>query len=578
MTAFRVWAPAARKVEVDAAGRCVGMKLVGDSGWHQAEVSGAGPGTDYRFLLDGSEALPDPRSPWQPEGMDGPSRLVDHGEFPWTDDGWQGAHLASSVLYELHVGTFTPEGTFEAAIAKLDHLVDLGVGAVELMPVAEFPGRRGWGYDGVCLYAPHHAYGGPDGLKRLVDACHRRGIGVILDVVYNHVAPGGERMGRFGPYFGGAVTPWGPAFNLDGPGSDEVRAFLVDNALGWLEHYHCDGLRLDAVDAMVDTSAVHLLEQLAEEVADAAARLGRALVLIAESDANDPRLVRRREGGGYGMDAQWSDDFHHALHAVLTGEGDGYYVDFGTVGHLARAFERGFVYTGQYSRYRQRSHGRLDPELSGHRFVVYLQNHDQVGNRARGERTGALVPLGRLEVGAALVLTSPFVPLLFQGEEWGATTPFQYFTDHGDPRTGRAVLEGRLREFAPFGWRAEDLADPEGQATFERSKLRWEERDHEPHRRLLGWHRELLRLRRRVPELCDGRLDRVRTAYDEAGRWLVVDRGAVVTACNLGDRGQVLRLSGDVLLGSDGVRRVGPSALLLPPDTVAILRAGSAAS
>ena len=574
MTVFRVWAPACGRVEVELDHGRQPMAPTGDHGWHEAIVPGAEPGADYRFALDGGDALPDPRSPWQPKGVHGPSRLVDHDAFAWGDDGWEGIELASAVLYELHVGTFTPEGTFDAARTKLDHLVDLGIDAVELMPVAEFPGSRGWGYDGVALYAPHHSYGGPDGLKRLVNACHARGIGVIFDVVYNHIGPAGNVLGRFGPYFSDRhVTPWGPALNLDGPGSDEVRSYVVDNALSWLEEYHGDGLRLDSVDALADTSATHLLEQLSEAVEDLSDRLGRRLVLIAESDANDPRLVRSRDAGGYGMHAVWNDDFHHALHAALTGERDGYYVDFGTMGHLSRAFERAVVYAGEYSLYRQRRHGRHDPTLPAHRFVAYLQNHDQVGNRARGERTSGLMSPARLEVGAALVLTSPFVPLLFQGEEWGATTPFHYFTDHEDPRFGQAVFEGRIREFAAFGWNPEDVGDPQDEAAFQRSKLQWEEVGGDSHRRLLEWHRRLISLRRRVPELRAGDLGQVRTAHDDHDRWLVVERGPVTVACNLGDGPQMLPARGEMLLASDGCRRLDGTSVELPSDTVAVLRA-----
>jgi maltooligosyltrehalose trehalohydrolase len=425
MTELRVWAPLARTVEAELDGRRVPLAPAG-GGWHRADVASAGPGTDYGFVLDGGPVRPDPRSAFQPAGVHGPSRIVDHASFAWSDAGWRGVHLPSAVLYELHVGTFTPAGTFDAVIGRLDHLVALGVDAVELMPVAEFPGARGWGYDGVSLFAPHSAYGGPDGLKRLVDACHARDVGVVLDVVYNHLGPDGNHLGEFGPYFTDRyATPWGQAVNLDGPGSDEVRSFFVDNALMWLRDYHVDGLRLDAVHAIVDTSAVHLLEQLGQAVEDLAAATGRHLFLVAESDLNDPRIVRRREVGGYGMDAQWSDDFHHALHAALTGERDGYYADFGSLGHLATALRRGFVYAGEYAPFRDRRHGRLDPTLPGHRLLGFAQNHDQVGNRALGERSAALVSPERLQVAAALVLTAPFVPMLFAGEEWGARTPFQ---------------------------------------------------------------------------------------------------------------------------------------------------------
>ena len=573
MTRFRVWAPRARQVEVDAGGERVALSPVGDRGWHEAEVAGAGPGTDYRYLLDGGEPLPDPRSPFQPQGVHGPSRLVDHAAFAWTDARWRGAHLPSAVVYELHVGTFTPEGTFDAVIGKLDHLVELGIDVLEMISVAKFPGRRGWGYDGVDLYAPHHHYGGPEGLKRLVDACHARGLAVVLDVVYNHLGPAGNYLDRFGPYFTDRYrTPWGQAVNLDGPGSDEVRGFFVDNALMWLRDYHVDGLRLDAVHSIVDISATHLLEALAVRVEELAAQLGRHLFLIAESDLNDPRVVRRREVGGYGIDAQWSDDFHHALHVVLTGDSAGYYGDFGTMGQVATALRRAFVHAGEYSPHRQRSHGRPDPTLPGYRFLGYMQNHDQVGNRALGERSAALMPTGRLEVAAALVLTAPFVPMLFQGEEWGASTPFQYFTDHDDPELGRAVTEGRLREFASFGWRAEDLPDPQDEATFEHSKLDWAEVGKEPHRRLLEWHRRLITLRRQVPALADGRLDLVHTDHDEQARWLLLARGPITVACNVGDGAVRLPVAGRVLLASGQGVRAGEGGLELAPDTVAVVK------
>jgi maltooligosyltrehalose trehalohydrolase len=563
----------AARVEVEVGGERVLMVAVGDRGWYEADVEAAGHGSDYRFVLDG-DALPDPRSAHQPAGVHGPSRVVDHGAFGWTDQGWRGVHLPSAVIYELHVGTFSPEGTFDGVVTRLDHLVDLGVDVVELLPVNEYSGSRGWGYDGVDLYAPHHAYGGPEGLKRLVDACHSRGIGVVTDVVYNHLGPAGNYLGRYGPYFTDRYAiPWGEAVNLDGSGSEEVRRFFVDNAVMWLEDYHCDGLRLDAVHAIIDASAVHLLEQLSVRVEDLSAQLGRHLFLVAESDLNDPRVVRRREVGGYGIDAQWSDDFHHAIHSVLTGEITGYYQDFGTMAALATAFERAFVHAGEYSPYRGRRHGRLDPALPGHRFLGYSQNHDQVGNRAAGERTAALVSTARLKVAAALVLTSPFVPLLFQGEEWGATTPFQYFTDHEDPDLGRAVSAGRRQEFAAFGWDPEVVPDPQDPATFERSKLDWSELEREPHRELLDWYRRLIQLRREVPELADGRLDRLRTIYGEEDRWLVVERGRVIIACNLGTQELRLPLTGRLLVASDPDVTVDGATVWLPPDSVGLLGA-----
>ena len=355
MTTFRVWAPRAERVDLEIDGASPVPMVPAHGGWFEAEADA----TDYAFRLDGGPPRPDPRSPWQPNGVDGPSRVVDHAAFPWTDQAWKGLHLPSAVVYELHVGTFTPEGTFDAVIERLDHLVELGVDTVELMPVAEFPGDRGWGYDGVDLYAPHHAYGGPDGFKRLIDACHGRGIAVILDVVYNHLGPSGNFLPEFAPYFTDRyATPWGEAVNLDGPDSDEVRRFFVDNALMWLRDYHVDGLRLDAVHAIVDTSAIHLLEQLAVEVADLSTHVGRPLWLVAESDLNDPRLIWPREVGGYGLDAQWSDDFHHALHAVLTGERSGYYADFGSLSQVATALQRAYVFAGGHSPFRRRRRRR----------------------------------------------------------------------------------------------------------------------------------------------------------------------------------------------------------------------------
>ncbi|PLS74833.1 MAG: malto-oligosyltrehalose trehalohydrolase [Actinobacteria bacterium] len=571
MSSFRVWAPAAASVELALAGERLAMEPVG-GGWYEVHPALARAGSDYRFVVDGGDQLPDPRSPWQPAGVHGPSRTVDHAAFPWSDGAWRGIHLPSAVVYELHVGSFSPEGTFDGAIGRLDHLVDLGVDVVELLPVGEFPGRWGWGYDGVDLYAPHHGYGGPDGLKRLVDACHGRGLAVALDVVYNHLGPAGNYLARFGPYFTDRyTTPWGPAVNLDGPGSDEVRAFFVDNAVMWLRDYHIDGLRLDAVHGFVDTSAVHLLEELGVRAEQLAASLGRSLFLIAESDLNDPRVVERREVGGYGMDAQWSDDFHHALHTVLTGERDGYYSDFGTLAQLATALERAFAYAGEHSAHRGRRHGRPIGELRAYRFLGYLQNHDQVGNRAAGERSGSLMSIGRLKVGAALVLTAPFIPMLFQGEEWGATTPFQYFTDHDDAGLGRAVSEGRRREFASFGWDPKDVPDPQDPATFERSRLDWSEVEAEVHREVLDWHRRLIRLRRQEPALSQG-FEGLHVSYDEQALWLLVERGPVAVACNLGPTATTLPVAGELMMASDAAVSLDGDGIVLPPNTVGIVR------
>lgn len=525
-------------MELESQGGRIDMTRNG-AGWWTVDAPSIQHGVDYAFYVENEGPFPDPRSPWQPQGVHGPSRWVDHTRFVWSDKGWQHPPLGSAVIYELHVGTFTRRGTFDSAIDRLDYLVDLGVTHVELMPVGEFSGNRGWGYDGVDLYAPHHEYGGPEGLKRLVNASHESGLSVILDVVYNHLGPAGNYLGRFGPYFTHHyATPWGEAVNLDGPDSDEVRRFFIDNALMWLRDYHMDGLRIDAIHAILDTSAVHFLEQLADEVETLEAELGRHLILIAESDLNDPRGVRPREIGGYGLDAQWNEDFHHALHAALTREQSGYYQDFGRLADLAKVLTQGFVYDGRYSRYRHRRHGRTAAGISGHRFIGCLQNHDQVGNRALGERTSHLLSPEQLKIGAALVLAGPFVPMLFQGEEWGASTPFLYFTEHAETELGEAVKRGRREEFAAFGWNPDDIPDPQAEETFIKSKLDWDELKRTPHHALLDWHRSLIRLRRRLPALTDGRMENTSVHSDEAARWLVMTRGSVSVVCNFSETNQ----------------------------------------
>jgi maltooligosyltrehalose trehalohydrolase len=571
-----VWAPRAeRSVEVVLAGGTRVPLVPGERGRWSVEVDGLGPGCDYAFSIDGGPARPDPRSAFQPHGVDGPSRVVDHAAFAWTDGDWAGFDLPAAVLYELHVGTFSPEGTFDGAIARLDHLVALGVDAVELLPVVEFPGRRGWGYDGVDLWAPHHAAGGPDGLKRLVDACHARGVGVVVDVVYNHLGPAGNHLGEFGPYFADRhPTNWGPGLNVDGPGSDEVRAFVVDNARMWLRDFHVDGLRLDAVHAIADESATHVLELLAASVGALACELGRSLWLLPESDLNAPRFVLPPDRGGYGLDASWADEWHHALHAVLTGETDGYYRDFGSLASLAKALRQAWVYDGVYSPHRDRVHGRPPTGLHGRQFVVSAQNHDQVGNRARGDRLSHLVSPGRVRAAAALLLTAPFVPMLFQGEEWAASTPFLYFTDHEDADLGRAVSEGRRREFWTFGWAPEDVPDPQEPATHAASVLRWDEVDEGDHGSVLAWYRALIALRRSSPSLATGPLDDVAVTFDEHERWLVARRTAagIEVAVNLGDHPGAVPVSGsDVVLSWPGGVGVEAGAIRLPPDGVAVV-------
>jgi maltooligosyltrehalose trehalohydrolase len=553
VTTFRVWAPEAKAVSVvvarpddDPEPRAVDLSPA-DGGWWRVDVPEAGAGTDYAFHLDGAaDELPDPRSAWQPHGVHGRSRLVDHGQFGWTDAGWRGLPLAGSVLYELHVGTFTREGTFDAAVERLGHLVDLGVDAVELLPCAAFPGEHGWGYDGVDLFAVHDPYGGPDGLKRFVDAAHARGLGVVMDVVHNHLGPDGNYLARFGPYFTDTyATPWGAAVNLDGSRSDEVRRFLLDNATMWLRDYHCDGLRLDAVHALLDRRAVHLLEDISVTAHRLSAALGRAMFVIAESDLNDPRMVTSTDAGGLGMDGQWSDDLHHALWATLSGERQGYYADFGSLPTLAKAMERVFVHDGTYSSFRGRRHGRpVPPAIPRHRFVTFLQDHDQIGNRAGGDRASASLSPGRLRIGAALLLTSPFTPMLFMGEEWGASTPWQFFTDHTDPGLAEAVRSGRRAEFVAHGWGPEDVPDPQDPATFAASKLNWTEAGDEPQAGLLHWYRRLIGLRRAEGDLTDDSAASTRCAYDPDGQWFVLYRGAIAVVCNLSEEQATVPVDG----------------------------------
>jgi maltooligosyltrehalose trehalohydrolase len=581
MHPFKVWAPLARRVSVEAGGARYAMCGPDDRGWWSCQVEDAGPGTDYGFLLDDDpRPYPDPRSEDQPNGVHGLSRVYDQTAFEWNDAGFQAPPLASAIVYELHIGTFTPEGTFDAAAGKLAYLAELGVTHVELMPVNAFEGDHGWGYDGVALYAVHEPYGGPDGLKRFANAAHRAGLAVLLDVVYNHFGPSGNYTGNFGPYIVPShQTPWGGAVNLEDAGSAEVRRFFLDNALMWLRDYHIDGLRIDAVHAFVDRSAIHFLEQLATEVEALQAALSRRLVLIAESDLNDPRIVTPHEAGGLGIDAQWSDDFHHALFAVLNpNERQGYYADFGTLEQLAKSIERTFVYDGIYSRYRRRIHGRPTYALSQHRFLGYIQTHDQVGNRAVGDRISHTAGLKRAKIAAALYLLGPFVPMVFQGEEWAASTPFLYFADHDDPELARAVSAGRKKEFEAFGWNPDSIPDPENPATFAASKLRWEEVTAGDHAEMLAWYQALIRFRRSEsgvngPGLNDGTAGRARVIFDEEARWLRMERGTIAVICNLGDRERAFDESekSHIFLASQRGVELSHGKLVLPPDSVAVV-------
>ncbi|GLY95910.1 malto-oligosyltrehalose trehalohydrolase [Actinoplanes sp. NBRC 103695] len=543
MTVFEVWAPEKDAVQVLVAGSRRPMER-DDDGWWRLDVPEAGPGTDYAYVLpDDDTPLPDPRSLWQPEGVHGPSRVYDHSSFDWSDGAWTGRQLPGSVLYEMHVGTFTPEGTFDAAIERLDHLVDLGVDLVELLPVNSFNGEYNWGYDGVCWFAPHEAYGGPDALKRFVDAAHGKGLGVLLDVVYNHFGPSGAYAPRFAPYLHTAASnPWGAAVNLDGPLSDGVRRYIVDSMIGWLRDYHVDGLRLDAVHAFVDETAIHLLEDMAIEVEGLSTHLGRPLSLIAESDLNDPTLITPREAGGFGLTAQWDDDVHHVLHALLTGERQGYYGDFGSLESLEAVLTGAFFHAGTWSSFRRRRHGRtVDRQTTaGHRFVAYLQNHDQIGNRAVGDRISATLSPGLLKCGATLLFTSPFTPMLFMGEEWAASNPWQFFTSHPEPELAAAVRNGRRSEFATHGWDATDVPDPQDPATFARSKLDWSELGKPGHEEILDLYKRLIALRRAYADLSDPRLDRVEVQHGD--QYVVMRRGRCAVAVNLAPVAQTLHL------------------------------------
>jgi maltooligosyltrehalose trehalohydrolase len=587
-TRFTLWAPTPKRVELclRRGDRVETVPLERDAcGVYRAEVGNAGPGTEYWYRIDGERDRPDPVSRALAGGVHGASRVVDPGAFVWSDAGWRGLRMADLIIYELHVGTFTTAGTFEAAIERLPYLIDLGVTALEIMPVAEFPGARNWGYDGVSLYAPQGSYGGPDGLRRLVDAAHRAGLAVLLDVVYNHLGPEGNYLGEFGPYFSDRYrTAWGEGFNLDGPDSDEVRRYLVDNAVYWVREFHVDGLRHDAADRIVDLSPIHVAEELGAAVHAEGAAKGRHTVVIAEIDSNDPRWVRRREGGGFGLDAHWSDDFHHAVHVALTGERDGYYADFGGVGPVAKALGERYVHDGGYSPYRRRRHGRPATGIPGDHFVVCVQNHDQVGNRALGERLPALVDPASVRLAAAVLLLAPYVPLLFMGEEYGERSPFQYFVSHGDSALVEAVREGRRREFAGFGWR-DDLPDPQSETTFEASRLRWERVGQGAHAPVLALYRDLLRLRRALPLLRPGAAQ-PEVRHDEREGWVAMQRtgdGQVLDALfnfaaeprdvPAGVVGAELLLSSDdPRYGGEGGLRLSPTAVTLPARAGALLR------
>ena len=572
MTEFQVWAPKPGLVRLDVDGEQHPMTR-SDDGWWRATID-TSPDARYGYLLDDDPTvLPDPRSARQPDGVHARSQLWDASGAGWTDADWRGRSVQGAVIYELHVGTFTPAGTFDSAIEKLDYLVDLGIDFVELMPVNSFAGTHGWGYDGVLWYSVHEPYGGPDGLVRFVNACHARGLGVLIDAVFNHFGPSGNYLPRFGPYLSSASNPWGEGINIADADSDEVRRYIIGCALRWMRDFHADGLRLDAVHALFDTTAIHILEELATETDWLSTQVGRPLSLVAESDLNDPRVITPRDQHGYGVTAQWDDDVHHAVHTAVSGERQGYYADFGSLATLAETLRHGFFHAATYSSFRRRRHGRpLDvSRIPATRLVAYTCTHDQVGNRALGDRPSQNLTGGQLAIKAALTLGSPYTAMLFMGEEWGAFTPFQFFSSHPEPELARATAEGRKAEFAEHGWDADDIPDPQDPQTFARSKLNWDEVDSGEHARLHAFYRDLIALRRTETDLADPWLEHVVVDYDEDRRWIVMRRNRLVIACNLGTEATSVPVSGELVLSWNSPS-IGAKATELPGHSSAILR------
>ena len=560
---FDVWAPRPSSVRLVVDGQTHDMSRDGE--WWRADVEPA-VGQRYGYLLDDrADPLPDPRSLRQPDGVHEFSQVHDLA-FAWTDADWTGRQLAGSVIYEMHVGTFTPEGTLDAAIARLPHLVDLGIDLVEVLPVNSFNGAWNWGYDGVLWYAVDETYGGPEAYQRFVDACHAAGLGVIQDVVYNHLGPSGNYLPLFAPYLHDAsANTWGSSLDLS---RRDVREYIIENALMWLRDFHVDGLRLDAVHALVDDSPTHLLQEMAERVDALSAHLRRPLTLIAESDLNDPKLITPREAGGYGLHAQWSDDYHHAVHVALTGETTGYYADFAPLEALAKTATRGFFHDGTWSSFRDRPHGAPVPvETPTWRLVAYAQDHDQIGNRATGDRLSETLDEDLLGVAALLALASPFTPMLFMGEEWGASTPWQFFTAHPEPELGEATAKGRIAEFERMGWDPAVVPDPQDPETFRRSKLDWAETSAPRHARLLAMHKELIALRRREPELTDPRFSQLSATFSEDPRWIRIRRGSLEIAVNLADTAMPVGEPREILFATQP-----PAEGMLPPRSGAIIR------
>lgn len=559
-----VWAPRVERMRLRRPDTGdVEMQAATDGWWTAAVELAADEG--YGFVLGEGEALrPDPRSRRQPHGVHEPSAFYDPSGFAWTDASWTGRQLAGAAIYELHIGTFTPEGTLDAAIRTLPYLAELGITHVELLPVNGFNGTWNWGYDGVLWYAVHEGYGGPAAYQRFVDAAHATGLAVIQDVVYNHLGPSGNYLPEYGPYLReGSRNTWGDSVNLDEPA---VRDYIVDNALMWMQDYHVDGLRLDAVHALHDDSPVHILQQIAEATDALSAHLGRPLTLIAESDLNDPRLITPREAGGYGLTGQWSDDYHHAVHVAVSGETTGYYADFAPLSALAKVATKGFFHDGTWSSFRESAHGHpIDPAMPAWRLVTFGQDHDQIGNRAAGDRLAATLDEDSLAITAVLTVLTPYTPMLFMGEEWAASTPWQFFTSHPEPELGRATAEGRIAEFAKMGWDPAVVPDPQDPQTFQRSKLRWDEAAHGIHARMLDTYRALFALRRARPEFTDPAFARLDARVDDTERWIRFTRGSVEILVNLADEPRTLEIaSGATALFSSGdVGEIGANSVTI---------------
>ena len=572
--AFEVWAPRATKVTLVLGAEGIALHDAGGGWWSPRDRAQWVDDVDYGYLIDDSTTpLPDPRSRRQPDGVHGLSRSFDTGTYRWRDTAWAGRKLAGSTIYELHIGTYTPEGTLDSAIARLDHLVELGIDFVEVLPVNGFNGTHNWGYDGVLWYTVHEGYGGPAAYQRFVDACHERGLGVIQDVVYNHLGPSGNYLPQFGPYLDDSSSnTWGTSVNL---AESEVREYIVGNALMWMTDYHVDGLRLDAVHALVDHSDKHLLEEMAERIDDLSESIGRPLALIAESDLNDPKLITPRSEGGYGLTAQWSDDYHHAAHVNLTGETTGYYEDFDSLEALAKTMTRGFFHDGTYSSFRERNHGvQIDREVvPTWRLVTFTQDHDQIGNRAIGDRLSVNLDADQQAIAAVVTILGPFTPMLFMGQEWGATTPWQFFTSHPEPELGKATADGRIAEFEKMGWDPDSVPDPQDPATFTNSKLDWKELVEPAHARLYSLYRDLIALRRTLPGLTDPAFDSVTCEFDDSVKWFRMDRPGASVLINFSALPlDVPAPTGDVLLATSGRPVASSGSIALTAYSAVVLR------